>query len=68
MNQARRMKKSLKAKETYKDFPKSYHGKLLDVIIKEKIERDIFSIKDQFINWKYKSQVLLVRELEVMFI
>jgi hypothetical protein len=68
MNQARRMKRSLKAKENFKDFPKSYHGKLLNVIIKEKIERDVFSIKEQFIDWKYKSQVLLIRELEVTFI
>ena len=65
MNQARKMKKSLKAKENYKDFPKSYHGMLLSVILSEKIERDILSIKEQYNKWKYKSQVLLIKELEV---
>lgn len=65
MLQTRRLKKSLKPKETYKDFGKSYHGKLLSVIIKEKIERDQFSIKEQFKVWKFKSQKLLIKDLEV---
>ena len=61
----RRMKKSLKLKENFKDFGKTYHGKLLTVIIKEKIERDQFSIKEQFKIWNFKVQRLLIKELEV---
>ena len=63
----RRMKKSLKLKENYVDFGKSYHGKLLTVIIKEKIERDQFSIKEQFKLWNFKVQRLLIKELEVKY-
>ena len=63
----RRMKKSLKLKENLKDFAKSYHGKLLSVIIKEKIERDQFSIKEEFNIWNFNAQRLLIMELEVVY-
>ena len=63
----RRMKKSLKLKENFLDFGKTYHGKLITVIIKEKIERDLFGVKDQFKIWNFKAQRLLIKELEVNF-
>ena len=62
----RRMKKSLKPKENLKEFSKTYHGKLLSVIMKEKIERDNLSIKEEFKIWHFKYQRLLIKELEVL--
>ena len=38
------------------------------MIIKEKIERDNFSIKEEFKIWNFKTQSLLIKELEVLLI